>query len=445
MFAPANAADAASRASGHEITPTGLTNFRQGMAAARFSLPNGLTILLVPDFSAPVFAYQSWVKVGSKHEAPNQTGMAHLFEHLMFKGTPTHPTGEFDRAMEQRGAQTNAATWVDWTYYTEALAARDDHFATVVAFEADRLANLIVDQATFASELEVVKNERRMSVDDAVAGFLGEQLYRLAFAQHPYRWPTIGSMAHLEAATVDDLRAFYQRYYAASNTVVVVAGAVEPDVALATIAQAYGPLPSLRIEQRARPVEPRQEEERFATFVQPVLAPQMAIGYHAPEQTHRDFPAAQILAEVLLSGDTGRLYQRLVTDEQMAVEVGGRVAPFAEPGLFDIWLHLQPGVKPQEALAVIDDEVTSLLAHGPEANELDKARHGLELEVWEEFRDVESFAETLGHYEAICGDFSQAFQATAAHANVTSNDVVRVGTEMLRASNRTTVVAQERA
>ncbi|MEK7703326.1 MAG: insulinase family protein, partial [Myxococcota bacterium] len=144
--------------------------YNDDLLAARFALANGLTIVLMVDRRAPVFAYQTWFRVGSRHEDPERTGLAHLFEHLMFKGTRTHPTGTFDREMERRGTQTNAATWVDWTFYTQSLAARGDNLETLAGFEADRMRNLVLDEKTFRSELEVVKNERRMSVEDSIGG-----------------------------------------------------------------------------------------------------------------------------------------------------------------------------------------------------------------------------------------------------------------------------------
>src|SRR5690606_24858724 len=150
---------------------------------------------------APVFTYQTWFAVGSRDEDPQRTGLAHLFEHLMFKGTPRFPAGTLDREMESRGAQTNAATWVDWTYYTVSLAAQEDNLQTVVELEADRMQNLQLDEDVFRSELEVVKNERRMSVDNSVPGSMSEELFALAYREHPYRWPTIGAMEHLEATT----------------------------------------------------------------------------------------------------------------------------------------------------------------------------------------------------------------------------------------------------
>src|SRR5262249_35755335 len=155
-----------------------------------------------------IFAFQTWFNVGSRHERKGKTGIAHLFEHLMFKGTSKHPLGEFDREMERRGAQTNAATWVDWTYYRESLPSTGDNFETVLKYESDRMVNLALTQAMVDSEREVVKNERRQRVDDTIHGALDELTYQTAFQLHSYGHPTIGYMDDLNAFTLAEFEAF---------------------------------------------------------------------------------------------------------------------------------------------------------------------------------------------------------------------------------------------
>ncbi|HZS41130.1 MAG TPA: pitrilysin family protein, partial [Polyangia bacterium] len=155
-------------------------------------LPNGLRVLLLRDPSAPLVAYQTWFAVGSRHEREGTTGIAHLFEHLMFNQTESHPPGEFDRLLETVGGETNAATWVDWTYYRDSLPRAELQLA--VELESDRMAHLVLGEDQVESEREVVANERRFRVEDDVDGFLSEELYRAAFTRHPYHWPTIGWM-----------------------------------------------------------------------------------------------------------------------------------------------------------------------------------------------------------------------------------------------------------
>ncbi len=415
--------------------------FNPVLMAARFRLANGLRIVLMPDRRAAVFAFQTWFCVGSKHEDPGLTGIAHLFEHLMFKGTHAHPPGAFDREMERRGSQTNAATWVDWTYYTEALAARSDNLETVVGFEVDRMTNLILDEATFRSELEVVKNERRMMVDDSVTGALSELLYATAYTEHPYRWPTIGSMQHLEAATPAELERFYRTYYAPNNATLVLVGALDPIDTLTLLAKSYGPLPPQSIPAPPDIVEPKQEAAKLVLMERPVVAPQMMIAFHAPAQGDPRHAQLEMLSEILTAGDNARLYRRLVTDDRLATELVGYVSPFAEPGLYEIVVTARPGAEPERIIDAVQQEVERVCREPLSIAEVDKARNGLELALLEGLGSVEGCAEALGHFETTRDDFSEAFAGPAAWADATPDDLMRAAASIFRPENRTTVAA----
>ena len=440
----AAAAQAASRRSGHAMRLTGHVHHATHLQAGRFELDNGLKIILAQHTLAPIFAYQTWFRVGSKHEEPQRTGLAHLFEHLMFKGTSKHPTGTFDREMEQRGSQTNAATWVDWTYYTEALAVRGDNLQTVIDFEADRMVNLRLDEKTFRSELEVVKNERRMSVEDSVVGTLGERLMALAYTQHPYRWPTLGSMAHLEAASLADLQRFYATYYAPNNATVVLCGALPLEATLVQLAAAYGPLRAQPVHYPPKVQEPPQRAARRQHLQREVQAPHVLVGYHAPAQGDADFFAAEVLADVLAAGDTGRLYRELVTERQLASEVSASLSPFAEPGLLEIYLAARPGVSPDALLAGLQQTLAGVQAE-IEPFEMNKARHGLELGQLDSLKSVEGCAEALGHYETNFADFAQALRLTAAYQAVQTEQVLTVAGRILQPDNSSVVIATPHA
>ena len=225
-----------------------------------FRLGNGLKVILVRDPSAPVFAYQTWFAVGSRHEREGITGIAHLFEHLMFNQTENHPPGELDRLIETAGGDTNAATWVDWTYYRDNLPKAELPLA--VELEADRMAHLTLGDKQVESEREVVANERRFRVEDDVDGFFNEELYKAAFTTHPYHWPTIGWMRDIEAISIEDCRAFYRTYYAPNNATVVLVGDVDEDGALALIERALRQDPVVR---RFRPTAPRPSRSRRAS------------------------------------------------------------------------------------------------------------------------------------------------------------------------------------
>jgi zinc protease len=427
---PEQIARLASQASGHLIVPKGTHTFAEGHPIARFTLDNGLVVVLAIDPRAPIFCYQTWFRVGSKNEDPNLTGIAHLFEHLMFKGTTTYESGVFDREMGRRGGQTNAATWVDWTYYTQALAARADNLQAVIDFESDRMVNLIVDDATFKSELEVVKNERRMAVDDSIGGSLSEALMALSFKEHPYRWPTIGSMAHLEATSVNDLRAFYRANYAPNNAVVVITGDLDPVDALTRVARAYGKLSSQAKRPYRPEPEPTQTEERQAIIRRQVLSPQMVMGFAVPPEGHPDHYALEMLTDILTEGDTGRLHRRLVTQERSATDVSGFITPWSEPGLLELHIQLTPQADPTRAVACVHEELRAV-SESIEPHELNKARYGLTLAVYDGLKDVEGLAEALGHSETNLGDFKHAFDAPERYAQVRPEDLMRVARDYL--------------
>ena len=434
------AATQASRDAGVALRCTGQHAFGAHLQAGRFELQNGLTLLLVPDMRAPIFAYQTWFRVGSKDEDPQRTGLAHLFEHLMFKGTHKHASGTFDREMERRGAQTNAATWVDWTYYQEALAVQGDNLATVIDFETDRMTNLVLDTATFTSELEVVKNERRMSVEDSVGGALSEELFALTFKEHAYRWPTIGSMAHLESASMADLEAFYRAHYAPNNATVVLVGALDPVPTLVQLARAYGPLQRQATRPRPTVVEPAQQAARHKEISRALVAPQLVVGYRAPAQGAPGYAALEMLAEMLVSGDTARLYQRLVTEKQLVTDISGFLAPFAEPGLFEFHATLRPGIDPQAVLSALQSELDAV-AGSVTAGEINKAAQGLELGLLDSLKDVEGCAEALGHHQTNAHDFSRAFTQLEAYTGITAETLGQVAHSTFTPNGRSTVLA----
>ncbi|MCK5690775.1 insulinase family protein, partial [Myxococcota bacterium] len=290
-----NAAQAASEGGEHVWTYEESGGFNADLKAARFRLGNGLRALLMVDPRAPVFAYQTWFHVGSKNENPERTGLAHLFEHLMFKGTQTHPAGVFDKEMERRGTQTNAATWVDWTYYTQSLAARGDNLEALMGFESDRMQNLLLDDETFTSEMEVVKNERRMVVDNSVSGTLNEALFETAYKEHSYRWPTIGKMEHLEETTLEDARDFYQAHYTPNNATVVIVGDINLVQTLKLLAKYYGAIPARSPQKSVIKEEPVQTEERRVVIQRPMAATQVVMAFHVPDQRHDDYAPLEFL------------------------------------------------------------------------------------------------------------------------------------------------------
>ncbi len=404
----------------------------------RYRLSNGLTILLLIDASAPVFAFQTWFRVGSRHEHDGKTGLAHLFEHLMFKGTTHLPDGEFDRILESRGASTNAATWLDWTYYRESLPAGD--LGLVAGLEADRMVNLRLDPDQVGRELEVVKNERQYRVDDDPDGTLFERLYATAFEVHPYGRPTIGHQRDLETLSLADCRAFYAQHYAPNNATVVVVGDVGRIEALNELVRAYGPLEARPVPPPLAVSEPPQRAERRVTLPLPIAAPKLLLGYRAPPVSDPQFPAIEALNEILFEGDSARLHQRLVLQDELAIAISGWPADTREPGLLEVFVMARPGVAPDAVLRALDEEIAQLAAAGPSEREVEKAQNRLEADFLRSLESASDRARALGTYETEHDDYRALFRVADAYRALTAADIRAAAATWLVPAQRSLII-----
>ncbi len=411
----------------------------QGMRVLAFSLSNGLRVLLLEDHAAPVFAYQTWFAVGSRHEKPGKTGIAHLFEHLMFKETKNLEEGEFDRIMESHGAETNAATWLDWTMYREQLPSSAMELA--IRLEADRMENMVLTAEHLESEREVVKNERRYRVDDDPEGTMFELLYATAFVKHPYHWPTIGWMADIDALTLEDCLEFYRTWYAPNNATIVLAGDLQPDVALGTLLTYYGHLKRQELPSTVVEVEPSQVAERRRTVVMPLTSAKLLFGYRIPALTDDDHAAVQIAHQILFGGDSGRLYKKLVVETELASDASAWVGEFAHPGLYEVLVTLKPGADPDRVELLIQQELNDLGTGALSDAELDGAKNQLEIRYLRNMQSVGERAYGLGHYATTAGDFALLFEVADRYRDVDADDVQRVARRYFAPSRRTIITA----
>jgi zinc protease len=412
--------------------------FGDALTLRRFRLGNGLTVLTLLDRSAPTVSYHTWFRVGSRHESPGKTGLAHLFEHLMFSETRSHPHGDFDRLMERAGAEANAATWTDWTCYYE--NAPRDALPLLIELEADRMSNLVLRTPQVASEKEVVANERKLRVEDDIEGKALELLYDSAFRRHPYRWPTIGSMEDIRGFTVRDCKQFYRTHYAPSNATVVIAGDFNEQKALSLVQRYYGGMSAARNAEPPTPSkEPSQRAERVLQLTAPTPTEKLLIGYHAPSFSDPDTPALVIANDVLFGGHSSRLHRVLCLDEEIALSVRGSISPFIDPGLFEMWIFLREGKRKEDALGLLDREVDRLESKGPSPLELEKAINQLELSFLHSMETAGGKAEQIGFYETVANDGAAVFDRLAAYRQVTGGDVKRAVAKYLRPSRRTRV------
>jgi zinc protease len=417
------------------------STFQYGsVVVEKFSLGNGLQVILWPDHSAPVFAYQTWFGVGSRHERPGRTGMAHFLEHLMFKETKNQPEGAFDQIMENLGAQTNAATWVDWTYYRAKLPT--GNLETVAKLEADRMENVILYDSQVDSEREVVKNERLGRIDNDPDGKLYEELYALAFDKHPYQWPTIGWMADIEAITLDDCLDFYRLYYAPNNAVITIVGDVVVQEALALIQSYYGHMNRQELPVVPHVIEPLQTEEKRKVLSLPVATPRLVCAWHGPALNSPDHAPFTILNEILTVGESSLLYSILATEKEMVSECWGWVPSWRDPGIYEIGMNLRDGTTVEDAEAELDRCLTRVLEGEITEREVEKVKNGLEIMFLRSISDTGNRARGLGNAQVTGTDYRRFFEESAQLNRVTVEQVVAVARKYIKSSNRTVVIVR---
>ena len=403
----------------------------------RFRLGNGLRLLMLVDASAPVVSYFTWFRVGSRHEKTGKTGLAHLFEHLMFNETETLKAGEFDRKLEENGAESNAATWVDWTYYYESVPK--DRFALAVKLESERMARLVLRDPQVVSEKEVVANERRMRVDDDIEGTANEILYKTAFTCHPYHWPTIGWMTDIQGFTPDDCVAFYKTFYAPNNATLVVVGDIREGAALEKIRDAYGKIPASSIPEEDTAPEPPQIEGREVTLKKPTPSEKILFGFRGPALGDADHATLTILSEILFGGRAARMYRELVVTKELCTEVRGWVSTFRDPGLYEMYFTARPGVTGATVMEAAERELGRVRDELVSEDDLIRAKARLELGLVQSLETTSGKAEQIGFYDTILGDPTAAFRRLDAYRRVTAGELRTAARRYLQNTSRTVI------
>jgi zinc protease len=417
--------------------------FGASLKIERFRLKNGLTILLCEDHSAPVVAYHTWYRVGSRHEREGKTGLAHLFEHLMFNEVEGRAAGEFDRLLEEAGSEVNASTWLDWTQYN--AATPKDQLPLVIKLEAERMSRLVLREPQVTSEKEVVANERRYRVEDDVEGSVSEVLWATAFKTHAYRWPTIGWMADIEAFTTEDCVEFYRTFYAPNNAILVVVGDVTEAQLLPRVVQAYSVIPPSEVPLEDVRPEPAQLEERRVEVTKPTTTDKLLLGYHSPALGDWDHPIVSLLVEVLFGGRASRLHQKLVRELELASEVRAFVGPFKDPGLIEIFASCREGHRAEELLTVIDQELARVREEAISEAEIERGRARFELGLLAGLDTVDGKASTIGFYDTVLGRPAAAFERLEATRQIGASELRRVARKYFPEGARSIVLVRPQA
>jgi zinc protease len=412
--------------------------FSGALELERFVLENGLHLLLLVDSAAPVVAYHTWFRVGSRHEKPGKTGLAHLFEHLMFNAMEGLPPGEFDKRMEASGADNNASTWLDFTQYQESFPK--DQLAKIVELEALRMHRLTLGQTQLDSEKDVVKNERRFRVEDDVDGRVEELLWKTAFEKHPYHAPTIGWMSDIEGFTIDDCLGFYRRYYAPANATLVLVGDFRIANALTLIRRAYGKIPRESVPFEDTYPEPVQTEERRVEVTLSASSERVVLGYKGPALGDQDHVPLSLLVEILTGGGASRLPKRLIRAEGLVSDVRASVGPHRDPSLIEFSASARQGVSAERVLQALESELERVRREPVSQAELDRARARARLALLSGLETADGKASTLGFYETVLRRPLAAFERLRAMDDQEPSDLLRVARRYLDASARTVIL-----
>jgi len=403
-----------------------------------FKLENGLRVILAEDHSAPTYSISVTYDVGSRNERPGRTGFAHLFEHMMFQGSEKVGKGEHFILIFNNGGGMNGTTNVDRTNYYETLPANQLDLGLFL--EADRMRSLVINQANLDNQRNAVQEERRLSVDNRAYGKTFEAIFETAYDNFAYKHSTIGSMADLDAATVEDVAEFFRIYYAPNNAVLSLVGDFKKKEALAKIEKYFGDIPAQPPPSEPDMTEPEQKGERRKTLEDSFARlARVDIVHKIPPANTPDWYALDVLGEVLASGQSSRLYQKLVKEEQVAVAAAGGVFMFRGPSILLLLALARPGKEMAEIEKLIYEEIERLKNEPIEDWELEKVRMQLRRQRAQQLQSTSFRAQTLGEYAVYFDDPGLINTIGEKYLQVSKEDVQRVARKYLKQSNRTVI------
>lgn len=399
------------------------------------TLPNGMNVVFLEDHSTPIVHLEMWYHVGSKNERPGHTGFAHFFEHMMFKGSKNVEPEGHPSYISSVGGQSNAYTNEDATVFWETVPSQ--YLPLILWLEADRLASLRIEEKVFKTEREVVKEERRMRIENQPYGRLQEIIADQAFTVHPYKHPVIGSMKDLDAGSIDDVREFFQTYYVPNNATAVLVGDFDSKDALALVTQYLGRVPkSDKPVPRDIPKEPPQTKERRITIEESWPLPAVVVAHHITFDGNPDSYPLHIASKILSDGQSSRIYRKLVYEKGIALAAFGGGNIIEDPNLFFAVAIVQPGHTTGEASAALIAELDRLRAEPVSPTELQQAKNQFARDYILGRESNQNKAEQLGHAVVIHNDIKTADGEFEIFQNLTTADVQRVARTYFTPENR---------
>ena len=409
----------------------------------RYRLDNGLTLFVLPDPRVPVVSLQVHYGVGSRNERPGITGISHLFEHMMFRGTKELGPEEFSRVLQAKGGEVNAFTTRDNTSYFENLPS--EHLELGIKLEADRLLNLLLNEENFQTEREVVRSERKLRAVDSPFGLALELLFASAYTQHPYNWPVLGWDQDLQRLTLQDCLDYYQAYYHPGNMTIVIAGDAPPEAALGLVDRYFGKIPSPGAPPPLKVSEPPQRGERRSIFKKVGQVEALFAGFHVVDLGHPDIFPLTLLGLVLGGGKSSRFYQKFVRPGR-AIELDLEMAPppwsGQDPDLMLVTAVAAPGQPLKDLELALWEELEEVKTKGVTPEELSLAQKLLKAQI------VQSLAKSfyrgllVGLLHLKTGEAEKVNRLLELYEAVTPDDLARAARQYLSPDNRTVVIQQ---
>ncbi len=405
------------------------------IAFEQYALDNGLRVVLHQDKSTPIVAIAVMYHVGSKNEDPQRTGFAHFFEHLLFEGSENVERGEFDKYIQNAGGTLNAYTTADNTCYFEILPSNQLELG--LWLESERMLHARVDQKGVETQREVVKEEMRQRYDNRPYGSFQREILKRMYRKHPYQWPTIGSMDHLNAATEADYVKFYRDFYVPNNAVMVIAGDFETPKAKDWVAKYFKDIP--RREQpifRPNVEEPPLGGEVRDTIFDRIQLPAIFEAYRTPALGEPDFYAVSMLARLLSEGQSSRLQKSLVDEQQLAIQVGNVAYEREGPSFALAYAIANAGQDPQTLEKAIHTEIEKVQNDGVSEEEFQKLRNQIESDFISENATMFGIANSLATYALLHGDANLINTEIEKYMKVTREDIRKAAQKYFRADNR---------
>ena len=410
----------------------------QKVAFEEYDLDNGLHVILHQDKSAPVVVTSVMYHVGAKDENPERTGFAHFFEHLLFEGTKNIERGEWFKIVTANGGNNNANTSDDRTYYYEVFPSNNLELA--LWMESERLMHPVINQIGVDTQNEVVKEEKRLRVDNQPYGQLIQEVKKNMFKVHPYRWTTIGSMDHLDAATLEEFQAFNNKFYIPNNAVLVVAGDFEPAKAKEWIKKYFSPIPKGAPIQRQKFEEQPITQAFEATFEDPnIQLPMVVTAYRTPSMKTRDARVLDMISSVLSDGKSSRMYKKIVDDQKMAMQMGAFNYSQEDYGMYIVYGIPMPGFTADDLIREADEEIVKLQTELISEKEFQKLQNQIESRYVNSNASLEGVAENLATYYMLYGDVNLINKEIDIYRSITREEIRDVAKKYLNPNQRLTL------